>query len=115
MFESWVPKLVSALYDREPSANVIVVDWLTRANQHYPTSAAYTKLVGRDVAKFITWIQVSVSNSYLANIWIVLSTSSLSTCSFDLLNLDDQFITTLYIKSASKEIRATGKTVSFKS
>ncbi|KAF3834812.1 hypothetical protein F7725_027370, partial [Dissostichus mawsoni] len=44
MFESWVPKLVSALYEREPSANVIVVDWLTRANQHYPTSAAYTKL-----------------------------------------------------------------------
>ncbi|XP_077463280.1 lipoprotein lipase [Stigmatopora argus] len=57
MFESWVPKLVSALYERVPSANVIVVDWLTRANQHYSTSAAYTKLVGRDVAKFVTWIQ----------------------------------------------------------
>ncbi|XP_071389604.1 lipoprotein lipase isoform X2 [Centroberyx affinis] len=57
MFESWVPKLVAALYEREPSANVIVVDWLTRANQHYPTSAAYTKLVGRDVAKFVSWIQ----------------------------------------------------------
>ncbi|XP_061681091.1 lipoprotein lipase [Syngnathoides biaculeatus] len=57
MFESWVPKLVSALYERVPDANVIVVDWLTRANRHYPTSAAYTKLVGRDVAKFITWIQ----------------------------------------------------------
>ncbi|XP_003974174.2 lipoprotein lipase isoform X1 [Takifugu rubripes] len=57
MFESWVPKLVSALYEREPSANVIVVDWLTRANQHYPMSAAFTKLVGRDVAKFVSWIQ----------------------------------------------------------
>ncbi|XP_075944711.1 lipoprotein lipase [Anarhichas minor] len=57
MFESWVPKLVSALYEREPSANVIVVDWLTRANKHYPTSAAYTKLVGRDLAKFVTWLQ----------------------------------------------------------
>ncbi|XP_060934802.1 lipoprotein lipase [Limanda limanda] len=57
MFESWVPKLVSALYERVPNANVIVVDWLTRANQHYSTSAAYTKLVGRDVAKFVTWIQ----------------------------------------------------------
>ncbi|KAF1385741.1 hypothetical protein PFLUV_G00110940 [Perca fluviatilis] len=57
MFESWVPKLVSALYDREPGANVIVVDWLTRANQHYPNSAADTKLVGRDVAKFVTWLQ----------------------------------------------------------
>lgn len=59
MFESWVPKLVSALYGRVPNANVIVVDWLTRANQHYSTSAAYTKLAGRDVAKFVTWIQVS--------------------------------------------------------
>lgn len=60
MFESWVPKLVSALYEREPNANVIVVDWLTGANQHYPMSAAFTKLVGRDVAKFVTWIQVRI-------------------------------------------------------
>lgn len=57
MFESWVPKLVTALYQKMPGANVVVVDWLRRAQQHYPTSAAYTKLVGRDVAKFITWIQ----------------------------------------------------------
>lgn len=58
MFESWVPKMVTALYEREPTANVIVVDWLTRAQQHYPTSAAYTKLVGKDVAKFVNWLQV---------------------------------------------------------
>ncbi|XP_061094382.1 lipoprotein lipase [Conger conger] len=57
MYESWVPKLVSALYEREPSANVVVVDWLERASQHYPTSAAYTKLAGRDVAKFVQWLQ----------------------------------------------------------
>lgn len=57
MYESWVPKLVTALYEREPTANVIVVDWLTRAQQHYPTSAAYTKLVGRDVAKFVVWLR----------------------------------------------------------
>ncbi|XP_063057219.1 lipoprotein lipase [Engraulis encrasicolus] len=56
MYESWVPKLVTALYEREPTANVIVVDWLHRAQQHYPTSAAYTKLVGRDVAKFVIWL-----------------------------------------------------------
>ncbi|MGH0183560.1 UNVERIFIED_CONTAM: hypothetical protein FKN15_012395 [Acipenser sinensis] len=52
LFESWIPKLVSALYEREPHSNVIVVDWLHRAQQHYPTSAAYTELVGQDVAKF---------------------------------------------------------------
>ncbi|XP_028856054.1 lipoprotein lipase [Denticeps clupeoides] len=61
MFESWVRKLVSALYEREPTANVIVVDWLWRAQQHYPTSAAYTKLVGRDVAKFVNWMQDEIN------------------------------------------------------
>lgn len=80
MFESWVPKLVSALYERVPTANVIVVDWLTRANQHYPTSAAYTKLVGRDVAKFVHWLQVSVyirqAGRQLVNSWIVYFTFS---------------------------------------
>uniref|UniRef100_A0A8C2CXS0 Lipoprotein lipase n=1 Tax=Cyprinus carpio TaxID=7962 RepID=A0A8C2CXS0_CYPCA len=58
MFESWVPILETALYDRDPTANVIVVDWLSRAQQHSPTSAAYTKLVGRNVAKFVYWLQM---------------------------------------------------------
>lgn len=58
MYESWVPKLVDALYKREPDSNVIVVDWLVRAQQHYPVSAAYTRLVGRDVATFIDWMEV---------------------------------------------------------
>ncbi|XP_014375053.1 lipoprotein lipase isoform X2 [Alligator sinensis] len=57
MYESWVPKLVDALYKREPDSNVIIVDWLTRAQQHYPVSAAYTKLVGKDVASFIDWME----------------------------------------------------------
>ncbi|XP_066124242.1 lipoprotein lipase isoform X1 [Saccopteryx bilineata] len=56
MYESWVPKLVAALYKREPDSNVIVVDWLSRAQQHYPVSAGYTKLVGKDVATFINWM-----------------------------------------------------------
>lgn len=58
MYESWVPKLVDALYKREPDSNVIVVDWLVRAQQHYPVSAAYTRLVGKDVAMFIDWMEV---------------------------------------------------------
>lgn len=58
MYESWVPKLVDALYKREPDSNVIVVDWLVRAQQHYPVSAAYTRLVGKDVATFIDWLEV---------------------------------------------------------
>ena len=58
-FDSWVPKLVNALHEREPQANVLVLDWLLRAHQHYPTSAANTRLVGRDLAKFIDWMEVS--------------------------------------------------------
>uniref|UniRef100_A0A6J0UG58 Lipoprotein lipase n=1 Tax=Pogona vitticeps TaxID=103695 RepID=A0A6J0UG58_9SAUR len=57
MFESWVPKLVSALYLREPDSNVIIVDWLARSSMHYPVSAAYTKLVGQDVATFVDWME----------------------------------------------------------
>ncbi|XP_010590709.1 lipoprotein lipase [Loxodonta africana] len=57
MYESWVPKLVAALYKREPDSNVIVVDWLSRAQHHYPVSAGHTKLVGKDVAQFINWME----------------------------------------------------------
>ncbi|NP_001166449.1 lipoprotein lipase precursor [Cavia porcellus] len=69
MYESWVPKLVAALYKREPDSNVIVVDWLRRAQHHYPESADYTKLVGEDVARFINWMEdefkYSVDNVHL--------------------------------------------------
>lgn len=65
MYESWVPKLVAALYKREPDSNVIVVDWLSRAQQHYPISAGYTKLVGQDVATFIDWMAVRLGEGVL--------------------------------------------------
>uniref|UniRef100_A0A8C9RAN1 triacylglycerol lipase n=1 Tax=Scleropages formosus TaxID=113540 RepID=A0A8C9RAN1_SCLFO len=57
MFESWVGKLVAALYKREPSANVIVVDWLSTAHNHYTVAAQNTKRVGENVAHFITWMK----------------------------------------------------------
>ncbi|KAF4076417.1 hypothetical protein AMELA_G00215010 [Ameiurus melas] len=58
LYESWIAKLVSALFKREPNANVVVVDWLDRASHHYPTSAENTRLVGREVAQFIDWLEV---------------------------------------------------------
>ncbi|KAM3937500.1 lipoprotein lipase [Leptodactylus fuscus] len=70
MYESWVPKLVDALYKREPHSNVIVVDWLQRAQQHYPVSAGYTQLVGQDVASFIDWME-EMFNYPLDNIHIL--------------------------------------------
>ncbi|XP_032069587.1 lipoprotein lipase [Thamnophis elegans] len=57
MYESWVPKLVKALYNREPDSNVIVVNWLARASLHYTTSAYFTKKVGEDVAAFVDWME----------------------------------------------------------
>lgn len=59
MFESWVAKLVSALYEREQTANVIVVDWLNSAQNHYLVAAQNTKAVGQEIARFIDWIEVS--------------------------------------------------------
>lgn len=59
MFESWVAQLVSALYRREQMANVIVVDWLASAQNHYVVAAQNTKAVGQEIARFIDWIEVS--------------------------------------------------------
>lgn len=63
MFESWVTKLVSALYAREETANVVVVDWLALAQNHYAVAAQNTREVGREVARFIDWIEVSVQEA----------------------------------------------------
>ncbi|XP_008333524.1 lipoprotein lipase [Cynoglossus semilaevis] len=57
MFESWVSQLVEALYNREQTANVIVVDWLSSAQNHYVIAAQKTKAVGREIARFIDWIE----------------------------------------------------------
>ncbi|KAM3833847.1 lipoprotein lipase-like [Diretmus argenteus] len=59
-FASWVHKLVAALFEREPSANVIVVDWLERAQHHYSHSAENTRLAGQDVATLINWLEVEL-------------------------------------------------------
>ncbi|XP_036442371.1 lipoprotein lipase [Colossoma macropomum] len=57
LFESWVAKMVAALYDREKDANVIVVDWLDAAQNHYVVAAENTEKVGQEVGHFIDWIE----------------------------------------------------------
>ena len=59
IFDGWVSQLVSALLEREPRANVIVVDWLNRAQHHYPNAAQHSQLAGQDVAVLINWLEVS--------------------------------------------------------
>ncbi|XP_010889273.1 lipoprotein lipase [Esox lucius] len=67
LFESWIHKLVTALFERVPESNVIVVDWLDRAQLHYPSSAGNTRLVGRDIARLIHWLEVDLKYD-LANL-----------------------------------------------
>lgn len=62
MFESWVEKLVAALYEREKDANVIVVDWLETAQDHYVVAAQNTNIVGKEIGLFIDWLEVCVAN-----------------------------------------------------
>ncbi|MCI4383409.1 hypothetical protein PGIGA_G00026120 [Pangasianodon gigas] len=57
LFESWVAKLVAALYNREKDANVVVVDWLDTAQNHYGVVAQNTQEVGQEVGRFIDWIE----------------------------------------------------------
>lgn len=59
-----MPKLVSALYEREQTANVIVVDWLNSAQNHYVVAAQKTKAVGHEIAQFIDWIEVSWAHDF---------------------------------------------------
>ncbi|KAJ0065170.1 hypothetical protein NL108_005657, partial [Boleophthalmus pectinirostris] len=70
MFESWVAKLVSALYEREQTANVIVVDWLNSAQNHYVVAAQKTKSVGQEVARFIDWME-EATNMPLDNLHLI--------------------------------------------
>ncbi|XP_062984872.1 endothelial lipase [Elgaria multicarinata webbii] len=57
MFEAWMDSLVSALQGREKDANVVVVDWLALAHQHYSDAVNNTRAVGKEVAKLLDWLQ----------------------------------------------------------
>lgn len=70
MYGSWLPKLVSALHQREQTANVIVVDWLSSAQNHYLVAAQNTEAVGREIARFIDWME-KTTNTSLTNIHLI--------------------------------------------
>lgn len=62
MFESWMHKLISAVMQRETEANVIIVDWLSMAQQLYPDAVNHTQSVGLDIATMLDWLQVCTSS-----------------------------------------------------
>ncbi|XP_066458666.1 endothelial lipase [Eleutherodactylus coqui] len=70
LFESWLHKLVEALQQREPHANIIVVDWMSLAHQLYPDAVNNTKLVGRETAVLIDWLQEK-GNMSLKNVHLI--------------------------------------------
>ncbi|XP_070296845.1 endothelial lipase [Salvelinus sp. IW2-2015] len=57
MFESWMRTLVAAVMQREPEANVVIVEWLPMAHQLYPDAVNHTHQVGLSVATTINWLQ----------------------------------------------------------
>ncbi|CAI9619874.1 unnamed protein product, partial [Staurois parvus] len=70
LFENWLHKLVSALQEREPYSNIIVVDWMFLAHQLYPDAVNNTKLVGRETARLMDWLQEK-ANLSLPNVHLI--------------------------------------------
>ncbi|XP_063309923.1 endothelial lipase [Pelobates fuscus] len=70
MFENWLHKLVYALQEREQDANIIVVDWIFLAHQLYPDAVNNTKLVGKDIAILLDWLQ-DKANLSLDNVHLI--------------------------------------------
>ncbi|XP_040277041.1 endothelial lipase [Bufo bufo] len=70
LFESWLHKLVGALQQREHHANIIVVDWMSLAHQLYPDAVNNTKLVGKETAVLIDWLQEK-GNMSLKNLHLI--------------------------------------------
>ncbi|XP_068131619.1 hepatic triacylglycerol lipase isoform X2 [Hyperolius riggenbachi] len=67
--EPWVTKMASVLKSSEKQMNIIIVDWLQSAHQHYAVAVQNTRIVGLEVAEFLEWlesaIQFSRSNVHL--------------------------------------------------
>ncbi|MEE6514095.1 hypothetical protein FKM82_022081 [Ascaphus truei] len=70
LFESWLQKLVFALQEREQYANIIVVDWIFLAHQLYPDAVNNTKVVGKDIAMLLNWLQEK-ANLSLENVHLI--------------------------------------------
>lgn len=60
MMENWISRLALALKSSEGSINVVIADWLTLAHHHYPIAAQNTRIVGKDIAHLLRWLEVRV-------------------------------------------------------
>ncbi|XP_013925342.1 PREDICTED: endothelial lipase [Thamnophis sirtalis] len=57
MYERWLDTLVSALQQREKEANVVVVNWLALAQQLYTIAVNNTRVVGKQLAELLDWLE----------------------------------------------------------
>ncbi|KAL7975993.1 hypothetical protein Chor_011761, partial [Crotalus horridus] len=57
MYERWLDTLVSALQEREKEANVVVVNWLALAQQLYTIAVNNTRVVGKELAGLLDWLE----------------------------------------------------------
>ncbi|KAM9586091.1 hepatic triacylglycerol lipase isoform 1-T2 [Trichechus inunguis] len=61
VLETWIRQLVAALKSGlSQPVNVGLVDWITLAHQHYVIAVRNTRVVGREVATLLQWLEVSV-------------------------------------------------------
>ncbi|XP_053320882.1 hepatic triacylglycerol lipase [Spea bombifrons] len=60
ILESWIWKMASVFKSRGKMINVIIVDWLSHAQQYYAIAAQNTRLIGLEIAEFLEWLESSV-------------------------------------------------------
>ncbi|XP_069767255.1 hepatic triacylglycerol lipase isoform X2 [Narcine bancroftii] len=59
VLENWIWKMAAALKVKLNDVNVVVVDWLTLAHQHYPIAVKNTRIVGQEIADLLDWLEGS--------------------------------------------------------
>lgn len=57
MLEKWMWKLGTALLSKRADVNVIITDWIPLAHQHYAVAVRNTRIVGKQIADFIQWLE----------------------------------------------------------
>ncbi|KAL1782310.1 hepatic triacylglycerol lipase isoform X2 [Sigmodon hispidus] len=64
LLETWIWKLVGALKSRQSQpVNVGLVNWMPLAQQHYVIAVHNTRVVGKEVAALLLWLEKSVKFS----------------------------------------------------